>query len=127
VNGFGESLSEPNMRRRRRIVLILLAFAAGAYTFWSMGNASFWESSIRKFEAEDHIHPPHQNAILFIGSSSINFWHTLSADMAPLDVINRGFGVGGSQLAHVNYYATRIVLPYHPRAIVLYAGDNDLS
>jgi lysophospholipase L1-like esterase len=115
------------MRRRRRIVLILilLALAAGGYTFWSMGNANFWESSIRKFEAEDRIHPPHQGAILFVGSSSINFWHTLSADMAPLDVINRGFG--GSQLAHVNYYATRIVLPYRPRAIVLYAGDNDLS
>ncbi len=45
--------------------------------------------------------------------------------MKPLEVINRGFG--GSQIAHLNYYASRIIIPYRPRAIVLYAGDNDLS
>jgi lysophospholipase L1-like esterase len=32
-----------------------------------------------------------------------------------------------SQIAQVNEYASRIVLPYRPRAVVLYAGDNDLS
>ena len=45
--------------------------------------------------------------------------------MKPLAVINRGFG--GSQIAHVNQYASEIILPYRPRAVVLYAGDNDLS
>jgi lysophospholipase L1-like esterase len=30
-------------------------------------------------------------------------------------------------LAHVTHYAKRIVLPYRPRAIVLYAGENDLG
>jgi lysophospholipase L1-like esterase len=45
--------------------------------------------------------------------------------MKPLNVINRGFG--GSRIADVNYYARRIVTPYRPRAVVLYAGDNDLS
>ena len=45
--------------------------------------------------------------------------------MKPLQVINRGFG--GSQIAQVNQYASRIVLPYQPRAVVLYAGDNDLA
>jgi lysophospholipase L1-like esterase len=45
--------------------------------------------------------------------------------MAPLPVINRGFG--GATLPDVLHYARRIVLPYRPRLIVLYAGDNDLS
>ena len=45
--------------------------------------------------------------------------------MAPLPVINRGFG--GSQLAHVVHFAERVVLRYRPRAVVLYAGDNDLD
>ena len=107
------------------LVLLLLSFAIAGYVFWSIGNADSWESSIRKFEAEDLVHPPKLGAILFVGSSSINFWHTLARDMEPLDVINRGFG--GSQIAHVNHFAGRIVLPYRPRAIVLYAGDNDLS
>jgi lysophospholipase L1-like esterase len=39
-------------------------------------------------------------------------------------VRNRGFG--GSTLADVVYYADRIVFPYQPRLVVLYAGDNDL-
>jgi hypothetical protein len=45
--------------------------------------------------------------------------------MEPLNVVNRGFG--GSQMAHVTYYAPKIVLPYSPSAVVVYAGENDLS
>jgi lysophospholipase L1-like esterase len=40
-------------------------------------------------------------------------------------VINRGFG--GSELHDVAHFANRIVLPYKPRVIVVYAGDNDLA
>jgi len=107
------------------LVLLILTFAIAGYILRSMGNAGFWESSIRKFEAEDRVHPPKVGAILFVGSSSIRFWNTLARDMEPLDAVNRGFG--GSQIAHVNQFADRIVLPYRPRAVVLYAGDNDLS
>jgi lysophospholipase L1-like esterase len=45
--------------------------------------------------------------------------------MRPLAVVNRGFG--GAHAAHVTHYAPRIVFPHQPRAIVLYAGDNDLG
>src|SRR5205823_14177461 len=45
-------------------------------------------------------------------------------DMSPLAVVNRGFG--GAQIAHVSQYAHRIILPYRPRAVVLYAGVDDL-
>jgi lysophospholipase L1-like esterase len=40
-------------------------------------------------------------------------------------VINRGFG--GSELRDSTFYADRIVIPYAPRQIVLYAGENDLQ
>ena len=39
-------------------------------------------------------------------------------------MLNRGFG--GSHIDHVSHFAKRIVLPYRPSAVVLYAGDNDL-
>ena len=90
-----------------------------------MGRAEFWESSIREFERSDQSHPPKSGIIVFTGSSSIRFWKTLSEDMKPLEVINRGFG--GSQIVHVNYFANRIIVPYRPQAVVLYAGENDLS
>ena len=107
------------------LVLLFLGFSVAGYVFWSMGNVEFWESSIRNFEKADQAHPPRLGSIVFTGSSSILFWHTLADDMKPLDVINRGFG--GSQIAQVNHYVARIVINYRPKAVVLYAGENDLS
>jgi lysophospholipase L1-like esterase len=107
------------------VALLLLAGGIASYYFWSMGKPDSWESSIRKFEESDRVHPPKPGTIVFTGSSSINYWNTLAEDMRPLDVVNRGFG--GSQIAQVNQYARRVVIPYRPRAVVLYAGENDLS
>jgi lysophospholipase L1-like esterase len=107
------------------LVFVLLGCCIVGYSFWLMSNAGSWESSIRAFEEADRVHPPKLGGIVFCGSSSINLWRTLSDDMKPLYVLNRGFG--GSQIADVNQYAGRIVIPYRPRAVVLYAGENDLT
>jgi lysophospholipase L1-like esterase len=63
--------------------------------------------------------------VLFIGSSSIEHWKSLAADFPETSVINRGFG--GSVISDSTWFADRIVAPYHARAIVMYAGDNDLQ
>ena len=84
-----------------------------------------WEGEIRAFEEEDRRSPPPAGGIVFTGSSSIRMWTTLAADMAPLAVLNRGFG--GSQAHQALFFAPRIVLPYRPRGVVLYAGENDLE
>ena len=41
------------------------------------------------------------------------------------ELIKRGFG--GSMMNEVLHYSDRIVLPYKPRAILLYEGDNDIG
>jgi len=84
-----------------------------------------WSFQIKAYEKADKEHPPKPGGIVFIGSSSIRYWKTLKADMAPLSVLNRGFG--GAMLSHVNHYAERILYPYKPKTIVLYAGENDLA
>jgi lysophospholipase L1-like esterase len=84
-----------------------------------------FEKEILAFEAMDKTNPPPQDAILFTGSSSIRFWTTLEQDFKGHKVINRGFG--GSQMSDVVYYANRIVIPYQPHKIVLFAGTNDLD
>jgi lysophospholipase L1-like esterase len=84
-----------------------------------------WEWAISRFEAEDRRRPPPAAPIVFTGSSSITFWETLAQDMAPLTVLNRGFG--GSKIDQVVRYAPRIVIPYGPRAVVLFAGTNDIA
>ena len=45
--------------------------------------------------------------------------------MAPMKAINRGFG--GSTIPEVIHYADRIILPHHPKMLVLYCGENDLA
>lgn len=107
------------------VLLVGASAAGGAWLLSAMRSAEFWESTIAEFELEDLESSPAPGAIVFTGSSSIVMWKTLAEDMAPLRVLNRGFG--GSQIDHVNHYALRIVVPYEPIAVVLYAGDNDLA
>ncbi|HTH46991.1 MAG TPA: SGNH/GDSL hydrolase family protein [Candidatus Limnocylindria bacterium] len=84
-----------------------------------------FEPEIRKFEVVDRRTPPPAHAILFTGSSSIRFWTNLTADFPKRVVLNRGFG--GSHMSDLLHYFDRVVVPYHPRAIVVYEGDNDLA
>ncbi len=107
------------------VVAVALTIWAGSEGLRAMRNPGFWESTIADFEEADRANPPERGAILFTGSSSIRMWGSLAEDMAPLRVLNRGFG--GSHIDHVSHFAKRIVLPYRPSAIVLYAGDNDLA
>ena len=83
-----------------------------------------WEPSIRAFEALDQQSPPPEKPVLFVGSSSIRLWN-LKKYFPGLPAINRGFG--GSELSDSLHYFDRIVLPYRPRLVLLYAGDNDIA
>ena len=84
-----------------------------------------FRDEIVKFAEQDRVTPPPACPVLFVGSSSIRLWTSLAQDMAPLPVINRGFG--GSKIREVHFYFDRIVTPYRPRAIVFYAGENNLD
>jgi lysophospholipase L1-like esterase len=83
-------------------------------------------ADVERFVAADRLAPPAPCQVLFVGSSSIVKWRaSLPADMAPMPVVNRGFG--GSHIEYVNRWFDEIVAPYRPRAIVFYAGENDLD
>jgi lysophospholipase L1-like esterase len=86
--------------------------------------ADRWESAIQAFEAQDRKSAPAKGGIVFVGSSSIRLW-SVERSFPGMGVLNRGFG--GSHLADSVRYVERIVTPYQPRVVVLYAGDNDLA
>lgn len=102
--------------------VILLAAAPAAR---AQADPHRFDEAIAAFETADRAHPPASCPILFVGSSTIRRWTTLEADMAPMTVLNRGFG--GSQISDVDYFFDRVVTRYRPRAIVFYAGDNDFN
>jgi lysophospholipase L1-like esterase len=83
-----------------------------------------FEKDIAAYEAQDQKQRPPEGATLFVGSSSIRLWD-VARWFPGAAVINRGFG--GSQLADSVHFAPRIVVPYKPAKVVLYAGDNDLA
>jgi lysophospholipase L1-like esterase/pimeloyl-ACP methyl ester carboxylesterase len=83
-----------------------------------------WEKEIAAFEAADQKHPPVKGDILFVGSSSIRLWD-VKRSFPELPVVNRGFG--GSQIEDSTHFAERIIGRHEPRAIVFYAGDNDIG
>ena len=83
-----------------------------------------FDKVIQAYEAADKESESHEGKIVFTGSSSIRMWKTLEDDMKPLRAINRGFG--GSTIPEVTHFAERIIVPYQPRCVVLYGGDNDI-
>lgn len=82
-------------------------------------------ADIAAFEAADARDPQPPGGVLFVGSSSIRLWPELAKNFPGVHVVQRGFG--GSEISDVILYASRIVLPYKPRLIVFYAGENDLN
>lgn len=84
-----------------------------------------WEKEIAAFEAADRKRFPRPGGIVFVGSSTIRMWKSLERDFPGYGTLNRGFG--GSQLPDSTHFAPRIIVPYKPRQVVLFAGTNDIN
>ncbi len=111
------------MKKRPLFIFIILLYLP--YFSFSQPNPDRFEPAILEFEKQDKENGYQPESVLFTGSSSIRKWKTLDADMAPIPVLNRGFG--GSTIPDVLHFADRIILPHQPKTIVFYCGENDLS
>jgi lysophospholipase L1-like esterase len=63
--------------------------------------------------------------IVFVGSSIFHRWTNLTAQMAPLPVVNLAFD--GSLTTDMLRMLDSRVLPLRPKIIVYYCGSNDVS
>lgn len=61
--------------------------------------------------------------VVFFGSSSIRLWNGLEEMMAPLSVVNRGYGGATVRDILVNY--DKLMAHYSPKAFVVFC-DNDI-
>ena len=109
---------------RRLLLLVLALLTVPAFLNADDRSATKWEPELAAFEKHDQEKMPPKGCILFIGSSSIRKWTTLTQDFPDLPVVNRGFG--GSEISDSVDLVDRIVVPYEPKLIVMYAGGNDL-
>lgn len=84
----------------------------------------WYEDEVKRLE-RDHLEKEKEPHIVFYGSSSIRLWKNLEQDFPDKKVMNLGFG--GSTLAACVWFFQRIMLHIQPKALVIYAGDNDLG
>ena len=106
---------------------LFLLFALPALTLLACAQESkpaFWKE-IQEFKKQDSISFPDANKILLVGSSSFTMWRDVQSYFPAYPVINRGFG--GSTLKDVIRYADDIILPYQPKQVVIYCGENDFA
>jgi lysophospholipase L1-like esterase len=107
----------------KKIITVFIAIVIACTGVLAQDPPYFNE--IQAFKKQDSAHFPAKNSILFVGSSSFNFWKDMHDYFPGYPLINRGFG--GSSLTDVIRYAPDIIYPYEPKQIVIYCGENDLA
>ena len=108
--------------RKVRILLVFVLYAS--VSFAQDQRPAFWDD-IQVFKKKDSVSFPKKEAILFVGSSSFTMWKDVQNYFPLHTIINRGFG--GSSLPDVIRYADNIILPYNPKQMVIYCGENDFA
>ena len=104
---------------------IFLVFFIGCLYFANAQQHPPFFKEIQEFKTQDSLAFPEPNQILFAGSSSFTKWTDVQDYFPSFPIINRGFG--GSSLTDLIRYANDIILPYQPRQIVIYCGENDFA
>lgn len=111
------------MSAPRLLSVALVLFASLAQAETPAGFAR-WEKDIAALEAKQKEQPAAPGSLLFVGSSSIRMWD-LGASWPEENTVNQGFG--GSMLSDTVHFFDRLVVPPRPRAVIVYAGDNDIA
>ncbi len=84
---------------------------------------AFWDD-IQTIKQYDKLFRPLSSPILFTGSSSIRIWDNMAEMFKDFRVLNRG--IGGSVLKDLDLYVEDIIVPYKPKQLILYIGENDI-
>lgn len=114
------------IKKRTNYLISFFFFILASNTGFSQTDATppYW-NEIQYFKKMDSTLMPPKGKILMIGSSSFTFWKDVGYYLQGYPMINRGFG--GSSLPHLIRYFDDIVIPYKPRQILIYCGENDLG
>ena len=105
-------------------IFIIVCLLLSEQILQAQSEPPFWQDIVA-FKKKDAAQTAPSNAILFVGSSSFTMWKNVGDQFPGYTIINRGFG--GSTLTDVIRYTYDIILPYQPKQVVIYCGENDLA
>jgi lysophospholipase L1-like esterase len=109
---------------KKSIIVFAVFFFVCSCALLGQNAPKFW-SDIVAFKKSDSLQPPIAQSILFVGSSSFTKWKDVNNYFPNYPIVNRGFG--GSTIVDVIRYAYDIIIPYQPKQVVIYCGENDLA
>jgi hypothetical protein len=112
------------MRRLTTLLALTTTFALVAQPAKTTDRAGKWEKDVAAVEKRQAGKPPEKRGVVFAGSSTVRLWD-LTRSFPEWKVTNSGFG--GSEIRDVTHFTDRLILKHEPRAIVFYAGDNDMK
>lgn len=121
------TLNSSSIQWRRLSLLSSLALVVGVRAQSNIPVAAVgnrFEKNVLAYEVADRTNPPPQKAILLVGDSQFFRWKTLAEDLPDFTIVNRG--IDSFQTSDLVFFADRLVVPYHPRMIVLHVGGNDV-
>lgn len=83
-----------------------------------------FQKDMIRFAKDDSVNSRIKFDVIFTGSSSFTQWKSLVADMAPVPVLNRGFG--GSRILDLVYFSKNYLYKLQPKLIFVYV-ENDIT
>ena len=89
---------------------------------YPLESYSWTAPGVRQFEVLDQSLEYPNDAILFIGSSSICLWNTIEEDMKPFPGIK--IGCGGAHFRDIIFYTDRILANHTPEIIVCFVAND---
>ena len=106
------------------VVLALFSSCHPVSKYINADEVLGWEEQIGVFDSLNLAESSDENTILVTGSSSVRLWDSIHSDLAPYQVMQRGYG--GAKLSDFNHYADRVIKPQQIKAILVFVG-NDIS
>lgn len=106
----------------------LVALLFISISFQSFGQTTLpdgilkWEGEIAFLDSLNGAEFADASTLLVTGSSSVRMWDSIHTDLAPYQVIQRGYG--GSRLSDFNYYADRVIMPQQFKAILVFIAND---
>lgn len=111
------------MRRLKECILACVLFFGMINLAQAQTKPAFWDD-VQTIKQYDKLFRPPSSPILFTGSSSIRIWDNMAEMFKEYRVMNRG--IGGSVLKDIDRYVEDIIVPYKPKQLILYIGENDI-
>lgn len=112
------------MKKAVKRILLALALPVTWLLVFALCLANWGNIMAKGMETKYRVLGYPQDGVVLMGSSSMQVWTSSEADLGPFHSVN--VGIGGSVVKTWIPLVDKLVTPFHPKAVVIYIGANDI-